>query len=579
MSGSGLPQCVGRSIPLSRGGFPREWDGENKVAGTTVTERVLELLRDMARGSPGWFIPELILIATIALLLCERLLLGRRGPGAHRVAWTGTVFALGVAVWQLAEWLSADPTGSLAKVRVPLFSGLIVWDGLTAFIRVYLLVFTLMLVTLTRLGGLPDREDAPDFFVLVLGSMIGLMVLSAANHWLIVFLGVEMASVPGYVLVGFLKGRRTSGEAALKFMVYGAGASGVMLYGISLLMGLLGTGTLSEMGPALGGVLGNGAVATPITRTLIVALALVFCGIGYKLSAVPFQFWCPDAFHGATAEVGLALSIASKAGAAAALMRIGLDLTDVLRSAPAAQEVGATLGVGLAVLAATTTTFGNLSAYPQTNLKRLLAYSTIAQAGYLLMGVAALFVIGLAPGTAEASALQSRDAADAIEAVLFYLCVYCFMNLGAFSVVVAIRNQLFSEELPHWAGVARVAPGLAICLALCLFSLTGLPPLGGFVAKLKVLGALYAAGKYQPVLWGVMVVGALNTVISLVYYLRVLQTIFFQPAAETADAVRRPVDRGLGRFVVFATIPVVLLGLVVDPLANVLREIARGLVQ
>ncbi len=541
-----------------------------------VTERVAELLRDVASGSPGWFVPELLLMTTIALVLLERLLFGRRGPGSHRLTWLGTAAALGVSVWQLAAWLTTDRASHPATV--PLFSGLIVWDGLTAFIRVYLLIFQLMFVTLSRLGGVPDREDAPDFFVLLLGSTIGLMVLSAANHWLIVFLGVEMASVPAYVLVGFLKGRRTSSEAALKFMVYGAGASGVMLYGISLLMGLLGTGTLSEMGPALGGVLGDGAVATPITRTLILALALVFCGIGYKLSAVPFQFWCPDAFHGATAEVALLLSIASKAGAVAALLRIGLNLTDVLRSAPAAQEVGTTLGVGLAVLAATTTTFGNLSAYPQTNLKRLLAYSTIAQAGYLLMGVASLFVIGLAPGGGEGGS-QSRDAAEAIEAVLFYLCVYCFMNLGAFSVVVAIRNQLFSEELPRWAGVARTAPGLAICLALCLFSLTGLPPLGGFVAKLKVLGALYAAGKYQPVLWGVMVVGAFNTVISLVYYLRVLQTIFFHASPEAGDVVRQPLDRGLGRFVVFATVPVVVLGLVVDPLADVLREIALGLVQ
>lgn len=544
-----------------------------------MTERVAILVQDLVRGSPGWFLPEILLMATMAFILLDRLVLGRRGPGAHRLTWLGTAAALGVSVWQLAAWLMVDSGAPSSSTTVPLFSGLIIWDGLTAFIRVYLLVFLLMFTTMTRLGGLPDRDDSPDFFVLFLGSTIGLMVLASANHWLIVFLGVEMASVPGYVLVGFLKGRRTSGEAALKFMVYGAGASGVMLYGISLLMGLLGTGTLSEMGPALGGVLGDGAVATPITRTLILSLALVFCGIGYKLSAVPFQFWCPDAFHGASAEVGLALSIASKAGAVAALLRIGLDLTDVLRSAPAAQEVGTTLGVGLAVLAATTTTFGNLSAYPQTNLKRLLAYSTIAQAGYLLMGVASLFVIGLAPRSIDEAALQSRDAAEAIEAVLFYLVVYCFMNLGAFSVVVAIRNQLFSEELPRWAGVARTAPGLAICLALCLFSLTGLPPLGGFVAKLKVLGALYTAGKYQPVLWGVMVVGAFNTVISLVYYLRVLQTIFFHNSPASTEVVRQSLDRGLGRFVVFATVPVVLLGLVVDPLADVLREIAFGLVQ
>ena len=213
-------------------------------------------------------------------------------------------------------------------------------------------------------------------------------------------------------------------------------------------------------------------------------------------------------------------------------------------------------------------------------MKRLLAYSTIAQAGYLLMGVAALFVIGLAPtASAAEAARQATGSAEAIEAVLFYLCVYCFMNLGAFSVVVAVRNQLFSEELPQWAGVARTAPGLAICLALCLFSLTGLPPLGGFVAKLKVLGSLYNAGQYHPVLWGVMVVGALNTVISLVYYLRVLQTIFFHPAPADAVSVRQPLGLGLGRFVALVTVPVVLLGLIVDPLAGLLHDIARSLIR
>jgi NADH-quinone oxidoreductase subunit N len=544
-----------------------------------LVEAIGELFRDGVQASPARFACELILIATLAALLIDRLLFRGSGVGARRLAAVGTAIALGVGAWQLAGWLvdhESSPTRS-----VPLFSGLLVFDGLTAFIRVYLLLFTLLMISLTSLSGIPDRDDAPDFYVLLLGSMLGLMVLAAANHWMIVFLGVEMASVPSYVLVGFLKGRRISSEAALKYMVYGAGASGVMLYGISLLLGLLGTGSLSEMGPSLLGALGgDGSLATPITRTLILALALVFCGIGYKLSAVPFQFWCPDAFQGASAEVALALSIASKAGATAALIRIGLAMIDVLRIAPSAQEVGTTLGVGLAVLAAITTTFGNLSAFPQTNMKRLLAYSTIAQAGYLLMGVAALFVIGLAPTASPAEAArQATGSAEAIEAVLFYLCVYCFMNLGAFSVVVAVRNQLFSEELPQWAGVARTAPGLAICLALCLFSLTGLPPLGGFVAKLKVLGSLYNAGQYHPVLWGVMVVGALNTVISLVYYLRVLQTIFFHPAPADAVSVRQPLGLGLGRFVALVTVPVVLLGLIVDPLAGLLHDIARSLIR
>ncbi len=262
------------------------------------------------------------------------------------------------------------------------------------------------------------------------------------------------------------------------------------------------------------------------------ALVLVFCGLAFKLAAVPFQFWCPDVFQGASAEVALALSVASKAGAVAVLIRIALALVGAFQAIPGAASLGVSLGVGLAVIAGVTTTFGNLAAFPQTNLKRLLAYSTIAQAGYLLMGVAAVMVIDLAPLPASSPAsLRLIASADALEAVLLYLVVYCFMKLGAFAVVVTVRNRIFSEDLADWGGLARRHAGLAICLSLCLFSLTGLPPLGGFVAKVRILFALYEAGRFHPVLWGVMAVGALNTVISLVYYLRVLRIVYFAPLA------------------------------------------------
>ena len=552
----------------------------------SLAELLRESFHETFRVSIPLFTPELGVVATIVLLLATRIVAPGARLGGHRLAFLGTLLSLGLAVSQLAEWLSA-PGGPRS---VPLFGGLLVFDGLTAFLRVYQLLFALLVVWLTTLSGIPDRDDAPDFYTLLSGSVLGLLVLASANHWLMVFLGVEMASLPSYALAGFLKGRRAAGEASLKYMVYGAGAAGVMLYGISLLMGLLGTGSLSGMEFALPRLWEQpGMSGAALSRTLMFALVLVFCGLAFKLAAVPFQFWCPDVFQGASAEVALALSVASKAGAVAVLIRIALALVGAFQAIPGAASLGVSLGVGLAVIAGVTTTFGNLAAFPQTNLKRLLAYSTIAQAGYLLMGVAAVMVIDLAPLPAGSlPSLRLIASADALEAVLLYLVVYCFMKLGAFAVVVTVRNRIFSEELADWGGLARRHAGLAICLSLCLFSLTGLPPLGGFVAKVRILFALYEAGRFHPVLWGVMAVGALNTVISLVYYLRVLRIVYFAPLAgrlltdyETPakESAARAGIAPLIRFAALVTAPVVLLGLVVDPLLEILHRVAIGVVR
>jgi NADH-quinone oxidoreductase subunit N len=555
----------------------------------SLAELLRESFHETFRVSLPLFTPELGVVATIVLLLSVRLVRPRARLSGHRIALFGTLLSLGFAVSQLGEWLTATGVSGVGR-SVPLFGGLLVFDGLTAFLRVYLLLFAMLVVWLTTLSGVPDRDDAPDFYTLLLGSLLGLLVLASANHWLMVFLGVEMASLPSYALAGFLKGRRAAGEASLKYMVYGAGAAGVMLYGISLLMGLLGTGSLSGMEFALPQLWEQpGMSSAALSRTLMFALVLIFCGLAFKLAAVPFQFWCPDVFQGASAEVALALSVASKAGAVAVLIRIALALVGAFQAIPGAASLGVSLGVGLAVIAGVTTTFGNLAAFPQTNLKRLLAYSTIAQAGYLLMGVAAIMVIDLAPLPAGASpSLRLVASADALEAVLLYLVVYCFMKLGAFAVVVAVRNRLFSEELADWGGLARRHAGLAICLSLCLFSLTGLPPLGGFVAKVRILFALYEAGRFHPVLWGVMAVGALNTVISLVYYLRVLRIVYFAPlagrlltdyATPELDAASRASIAPLIRFAALVTLPVVLLGVVVDPVLEILHRVAVGAVR
>jgi NADH-quinone oxidoreductase subunit N len=388
---------------------------------------------------------------------------------------------------------------------------------------------------LTLLTGIPDRDDAADFYSLLLGATVGMSLMASANHLLMVFMGVEMASLPSYALAGFLKGRRQSSEASLKYVVYGGGASGIMLYGISLLAGKFGTAYLPQLAASYTAALpGPGQ---PRDLVLLLGTLFLLIGIGFKLAAVPFQFWCPDVFEGASAEVAGFLSVASKGAALALLARIILPLAGLDKTVPLEHadwmRLARYLVPTLALLAAITATFGNLAAYLQTNLKRLLAYSTIAHAGYMMMGLAVL-------------------TSDGVGAVLFYLVAYLLMNLGAFAVVAFIRNRTGSEDLSSYRGLVRRAPGLVVALAFFLLSLLGIPPLVGFAAKFQIFRVLFEGGNFygkigEPglanVLYALLVVGGLNTVLSVYYYIRVLKVAILDvPLEEVEGRPSPPLD-------------------------------------
>jgi NADH-quinone oxidoreductase subunit N len=389
-------------------------------------------------------------------------------------------------------------------------------------------------------------------------------VMSSANHLLMVFLGVEMASLPSYALAGFLKGRRQSSEASLKYVVYGGGASGVMLYGISLLAGKFGTASM----PALAGqYIAAMHAGTPANIDAILVLGTLFLviGVAFKLAAVPFHFWCPDVFEGASAEVAGFLSVASKGAALALLGRVVFTLGGLDRAvtvAGSSMAVAEYLLPTLAVFAAVTATFGNLAAYLQTNLKRLLAYSTIAHAGYMMMGLAAL----------------TRDGAGA---VLFYLVAYLFMNLGAFAVVAFLRNQTGSEDLSSFRGLIRRAPVLTVTLAVFLLSLLGIPPLAGFAAKFQIFRVLYEGGQYYGAqghanlgwwLYALLVIGGLNTVLSVVYYLKVMKVMILETTLEEVEGRPSPPLAAPGGSLLYASllaVVILVVGILWDPLARV----------
>jgi len=266
------------------------------------------------------FLPELILCSAIVLLLLLRLF---RALDHWHLGWVSLAFTLCALYMSERQW---DETTSNQLTALPIFTGLLSYDTFTVFLRLFLLSFTALIIILSLLTGIPDREDSADFHCLLLGATLGMMIMVSANHLLMVYIGVEMASLPSYALAGFLKGRRQSSEASLKYVVYGGGASGVMLYGISLLAGKFGTAYLPDLAMGYAAALhgtGTGVVADPI---LLLGTLFVMIGIAFKLAAVPFHFWCPDVFEGASAEVAGFLSVASKGAALALLARVALVL-------------------------------------------------------------------------------------------------------------------------------------------------------------------------------------------------------------------------------------------------------------
>jgi NADH-quinone oxidoreductase subunit N len=418
-----------------------------------------------------------------------------------------------------------------------------------------------------------------EFYVLMLGALLGMCLMISANHILIVMLGVEMASVPCYVLAGMKRNQPKSSEAALKYAVFGAGTAGVMLYGLSLLAGVLGSAHLPTMTARLVELFkASDGLAAGQSTVLILGGLMLTVGVAFKLSAVPFHFWAPDVFEGATAEVAAFLSVASKAAALGLLVRLatgfvypsGLSFPaatsqgDIAAAIAALAPVRHYIVVLLGVLAAVTCTFGNLAAYGQTNMKRLLAYSTIAHAGYMMMPVvAAVSLLGTDPSAAR----------EAIAAVVVYIGIYLFMNLAAFAMVAFLRNAIHSEEIADYAGLIRTSPGLTVCMSIVLFSLVGLPPLAGFAGKFVAFYALVQAN-----LLPLLLIGVLNTVLSLFYYLRVVRVMIVSPEPLYRRAPTIPLLTSMaGRYCLLLTLPMIVLFFMLSGLLNLANMAALAL--
>ncbi len=441
-------------------------------------------------GDIGWILPELVVLGSALLLLLWTAITrsdDRWGPTAMVV--------LSNAVGVLLIFLRQPADG----VALEVFSGQLVIDGFSNFFRALFLAIASLAVVIStqRLERVPFIETA----AMIQFSLGGMLLMVGAVDWVMALIALELMVVPVYVLTAMTRFRRRSVEAAMKYFVLGAFASAVLIYGIAWTYGLTGTTYLPEMARRL--------TASGNEPWVLFAVAMVLVAFGFKVAAVPFHAWTPDAYQGAPTPLVAFISVGPKIAAMALLARI-LTL--------AFEPLAANLSVAIAVIASATMILGNLAAIAQTDIKRMLGYSSIAHSGYMLVALAAV--------------VESGDgmAFSGLPAVLFYGFVYAFMNFGAFAVAHVVEYQTGSSEISAFRGLARRAAIPALGMAIFMFSLTGIPPLSGFLGKLYILQSAVDAD-----LGWLAILMVTTSVVSAFYYLRVVVNMFMVEPAE-ADA-------------------------------------------
>ncbi len=423
--------------------------------------------------------PVLVLTAATILLLLLEFVPAR--PNGNR---GGIVSLLALLLAGFAAW-------RVAGDKRDLFGGMFVHDPLTVFFTVLFAAIGVVSVLASWDYVKRTRINQAEYYALLLSSVLGMILMAASNDLITIFLGLELMSLSLYIMVGFRRSRLESNEAALKYFLLGAFASGFLLYGIALLYGATGTSNLARMGEFLSD--------SPLKDNplLLVGALLVFAGFGFKVAAVPFHMWTPDAYEGAPTSVTGFMSAGAKAAGFAALLRVGLR---------ALEPVQADWTQMIAVIAFLTMTVGNVTALLQNNLKRMLAYSSIAHAGYILVAVAA-------------------GGPDGASAAVFYLAVYSFMNLGAFAILTMMGKGRDERVLvSDLAGLGFRAPFLGLAMTVFMISLGGIPPTAGFMGKVYVFGTAIK----NPALTWLVIAGVLNSVVSVFYYLRVTVAMYMR---------------------------------------------------
>ncbi|HID62216.1 MAG TPA: NADH-quinone oxidoreductase subunit N [Anaerolineae bacterium] len=473
--------------------------------------------------------PQVIIVITALVVLLAELFTGKKSILAY-LSLLGIV-AAAAASWYL--WVGTEQQ----TFAVPMFQTMAVADGYSLFLNLVFLVTAALSVLVSINYLVREGMNHGEYYALLLLATGGMMLMGSATDLMTVFLALEILSISLYVLAGFNRADLKSGESALKYFLLGAFASGFLLYGIALIYGATGTTSLA----AIVDFLTVRCSGTMSGSYLFIGLGLLLVGFSFKIALVPFHQWTPDVYEGAPTSVTAFMSVGAKAAGFAALGRLLLYAFPTLLWDWA---------WALAALSILTMTLGNLAAIAQTNVKRMLAYSSIAHAGYILIGIIAANEAGMA-------------------GVLFYLLAYAFMNVGAFAVVIAVgREGEPNLELSDYAGLGARQPLLAAAMTVFMFSLAGVPPLAGFFGKFYIFSAAVQAG-----LVGLAVIGVLNSVVSAFFYLRVIVYMYMREPARFVVVEARPVlAPPLALAIALATLGTVMLGLLPAPLLTLAQQ-------
>lgn len=501
-----------------------------------------ETAREIIGRSLGPFAPEMVLTVTICLLFLADLVVKGVRPRLAAGLATGGVLISGLCL--ALTWPEGGSTPLFGWAAQGAQKGLLAQDGFGWFFKALVLATTLVAVPMAVEFPAFRKRRMGEFYALLLGASLGMFIMVGATNLLMIFLGIEFSSLCSYLLTSFVKRDIRGSEAGLKYVIYGSVAAGVMIFGMSLLYGLTGSMYVADISERL-------IVGDMSQIVVVVAAVLTFAGFAYKMAAFPMHFWCPDVYQGAPVPVTAYLSVASKAAGFAVFLRFllgyGEGFAVEVETGGEVLEWAFGWPILVALAAALSMVVGNLAALWQTDVKRLLAYSSIAHAGYLLMGVAAVD--------------PARDYAGQLAPVTFYFVVFALMNLGAFYVVHLVAAKSGAEDVKGYRELGRRNPLLAACLTLFLISLVGIPPTAGFTGKFQLFKAAIEGGY----VW-LAVVAGLTTAISVYYYYGLIKAMYFEEADGELPAVR-PSRASMALTGGFAVL-VLWLGLFWNPLAE-----------
>ena len=480
--------------------------------------------------SLSYFYPELFLTGLIIISIIYDLFLDR--SKSDRVGW---VMVAGLIIITIILWFQDH------NRITTLFSNAIVLDPFSTFFKI-LMIFSTILVALISLYSDDLNEYRKGEYFTLLGIVLfGLFLMVSSIDLIMVYLSIEIVSIMSFVLAGYLKQNTKSNEAALKYVVYGAFSSGIMLFGLSYIYGLTGSTNFFEIQK----VITNSSSES--NSVILLSIIMILAGFGYKVSAVPFHFWTPDVYEGSPTTITAYLSVAPKAGAFAMMVRFFNQIfSDGGALVSSADSVSSSILAWpdiISLLAVITMTLGNVVAIQQNSIKRMLAYSSVAHAGYILLALPVM-------------------SSQSIYAIMLYFIMYLFMNLGAFFVLIVVKNKTEGETFDDFKGLGWEMPFIGIVMTLFMISLTGLPPTAGFIAKFYIFAALINGG--ESFYW-LVIIGGINSVISLYYYIRVVKVMYFD--GEKSESLIHP-STMMTALLLITAVPTLIFGIYWTPLAN-----------